>query len=40
MMSQILRLVDLTKTKKSRYLEKETLFFLQIKHQRLLYGKK
>ena len=40
MTSQILRLVDFTKTQKSRYLEKEALFFLQITHQRLLYGKK
>ena len=30
MMSQILNSVDLTKTKKSRYLENET-FFIQIK---------
>ena len=28
---QILKFVDFTKTQKSRYLEKETLFFLQIK---------
>ena len=31
MMSQILKSVDLTKTKKSRYLENKTLFLLQIK---------
>ena len=31
MTSQILKFVDFTKTQKSRYLEKETLFFLQIK---------
>ena len=31
MKSQILKTVDLTKTQKSRYLENETLFFLQIK---------
>ena len=29
--SQVLKSVDFTKTRKSRYLEKETLFFLQIK---------
>ena len=29
--SQILKLVDFTKIQKSRYLENETLFFLQIK---------
>ena len=29
--SQILKSVDFTKTQKSRYLENETLFFLQIK---------
>ena len=44
MMSQILKSVDFTKTQKSRYLENETLFLLQIKkfieHQGLLYGKK
>ena len=45
MMSQILKSVDFTKTQKSRYLENETLFFLQIKnslitHQGLLYCKK
>ena len=44
MTSQILKFVDFTKTKKCRYLENETLFFLQIKkslitHQGLLYGK-
>ena len=31
MKSQILKSVDLTKTKKSRYLENEALFFLQRK---------
>ena len=31
MTSQILKLVDLTKAQKSRYLESEMLFFLQIK---------
>ena len=31
MTSQILRSVDFTKTQKSRYLEKQALFFLQIK---------
>ena len=31
MMSKILESVDLTKTQKSRYLENETLSFLQIK---------
>ena len=31
MMSQILESVDFTKTQKSKNLEKETLFFLQIK---------
>ena len=44
MKSQILKSVDFTKTQKSRHLEKETLFFLQMKslitHQGLLYGKK
>ena len=46
MMSQILKSVDFTETQKSRYLEKEALFFLQIEknslntHQGLLYGKK
>ena len=46
MMSQILKSVDFTKTQKSRYLENETLFLLQIKknslivRQGLLYGKK
>ena len=30
MTSQILKSVDFRKTKKSRYLENETLFFLQI----------
>ena len=45
MTSQILKSVDFTKTQKSRYLENETLFFLQIKknsiitHQGLLYRK-
>ena len=43
--SQILKSMDLTKTEISRYLENETLFFLQIKkkslikHRGLLYGK-
>ena len=41
----IMKFVDFTKTQKSRYLEKKTLFFLQIKkslitHQGLFYGKK
>ena len=45
MTSQILKSVDFTKTKQSRYLENETLFFIQVKkflitHQRLLYDKK
>ena len=31
MTSQILKFVDFTKTQKSRYLENETLFFIQIK---------
>ena len=31
MTSQIWKFVDLTKTQKSRYLENETLFYLQIK---------
>ena len=31
MMSEISTFVDFTKTQKSTYLEKETLFFLQIK---------
>ena len=31
MASQILKSVDFTKTQKSRYLENETMFFLQIK---------
>ena len=31
MMSQILRSMHFTKTQKSRYLENETLFFIQIK---------
>ena len=30
MISQILKSADLTKTRKSRYLENETLFFLHI----------
>ena len=29
--SQILKSVDFTKTQKSKYLESETLFFIQIK---------
>ena len=29
--SQILKSVDFTKTQKSRYIENETLFFLQVK---------
>ena len=42
--SQILKIVDFTKTQKFKYLADETLFFLQIKKslitlQRLLYGK-
>ena len=45
MTSQILKSVDFTKTQKSRYLENETSFFLQIKkslitHLGLLYNKK
>ena len=44
MKSQILKSVDFIKIQKSRYLENETLFFLQIKKlitdQGLLYGKK
>ena len=42
MMLQILKSVDVTKTQKSRYLEKEKLFFLQIKvtHQGLIYCQK
>ena len=44
MTSQILKSADFTKSQKSRYLEKETLFLLQIKkslitHQGLLYDK-
>ena len=44
MTSQILKSAGFTKTQKSRYLENETLFFLQIKnslitHQALLYDK-
>ena len=35
MMSQILKFADFTKTQKSRYLENETLFFLQIKRANL-----
>ena len=31
MMSQVWKFVDFKKTQKSRYLESETLFFLQIK---------
>ena len=31
MTSQTLKFVDFTKTKKSRYIEKDTLFFLKIK---------
>ena len=44
--SQILKSADFTKTQKSKYLENETLFFIQIKknllntHKGLLYGKK
>ena len=43
--SQILKFVDFTKIQKSRYLENQTLFFLQIKNllitqQGPLYGKK
>ena len=33
MMSQILKSVDFTKKSKSRYLENEILFFLQIKNE-------
>ena len=33
MTSEILKSVDFTKTQKSRYLEKETLFFLQKKNK-------
>ena len=45
MISRVMKFVDFTKTQKSRYLDNETLFFLQIKklliaHQGLLYGKK
>ena len=44
MTSQILKSVDFTKAQKSRYVENELLFFLQMKklitHQKLLYGKK
>ena len=44
MRSQILKFVDFTKAEKSRYLENETLLFLQrkkiIAYQGLLYGKK
>ena len=42
MTSQILKFVDFTKTEKSRYLENEPLFCLQMKitHQGVLYGKK
>ena len=44
MTSQILKSTPFTKTQKSRYLENETLLFLQIKkslirHQALLYDK-
>ena len=44
MTSQILKSADFTKTQKSRYLENELLFFLQIKnslitHQGLLHNK-
>ena len=31
MTSQILKSLDFTKTRKSRYIENETLFFLQVK---------
>ena len=45
MMSQIVKSVDFAKTQKSRCLENETLFFIQIKkslitHQGLLNDKK
>ena len=44
MTSQILKSVDFTKTRKSSYLEKETLFFLQknsiIAHQGLFFCNK
>ena len=44
MASQFLKSMDFTKTQKSRYLEDEKNFFLQIKnsltiHQGLIYGK-
>ena len=39
MTSQILKFVGFTKTKKSRYFENETLFFLQIKTIHLLHVK-
>ena len=44
MTSQILKSAGFTKTQKSRYLENETLFFIQIKNslitrQALLYDK-
>ena len=45
MTPQILKFVDFTKTQRSRYIENQTLFFLQIKvkllitQQGLLYGK-
>ena len=45
MTPQILKFVDFTKTQRSRYIENQTLLFLQIKvkllitHQGLLYGK-
>ena len=43
--SQILKYVDFTKTQKSRYVNNETLLFVQIKknslstHKGLIYGK-
>ena len=39
MTSQILKSLDFTKTQKSRYLENETLLFLQIKKNHLLHIK-
>ena len=45
MTSQVLQFADFKTTQKSKYVENETSFFLQIKkllitHQGLLYGKK
>ena len=39
MMPQILQFLDITKTQKSKYLENETSFFLQIKKIHLLHIK-